>query len=182
MAVRLLGTRYRQIHTLKDSEATSINFISKLNALSYDRQNLALDLFLQLHGEPGELLFYDDKIRTTKLGALLKKKVYSHPLRLLYNTSCYGDSHSEDFLQAGFITAVGAVGINSNAATEYPLFCRLWGGGRTRRQQEMSVEKLLLKADHAGPRWVADRLAQRYFTGVDSKKVIRGNPLLTISG
>ncbi len=180
-AVRFLSAHYRQIYVMRDSQAGCMEFIEKLRSISGNRQNEAVDLFLQLHGLPGQLQFFDQQVLTSDLAGWISETLGNNCLRLLYNTSCYGDSHSEDFLQAGFRAAVGSLKINASAATEYPVFCRLWGGAGFFRKNNITVKDLLAKADLAGPRWISDRLAGRYFKEVDSRKIIRGDARLTIS-
>ncbi len=167
---------------MRDSQAGSNDFIEKLKGITDNYQNEAVDLFLQLHGEPGQLQFYDQRVLTGEFAERISNALHNNCLRMLYNTSCYGDSHSEDFLRAGFRVAVGSLKINASAATEYPIFCRLWGSTGIFRKNNITVKDLLARADLAGPRWIADRLAGRYFKAVDSSKIIRGNASLTISG
>jgi hypothetical protein len=181
LAKRYLGHHYRSIITLKDQEANLSRFLSCLSNLADDPRNLALDLFLQLHGLKGEVRFFDQWVLTSRLSEEVRQVVKRDCLRLVYNTSCYGDSHSIDFLRAGFKVSVGPLKVNANAATEYPAFCRRWRGSRLIRSREMPVAEVVRRADRTLPRLIQDWVAGHYFKDVDSNKVIRGDGMVTIN-
>ncbi|MBW6464373.1 MAG: hypothetical protein K0B84_09370 [Firmicutes bacterium] len=181
IAKRFLTRHYRCIYFLRDQRATLAAFLNIVNKLSLDSSTEALDLFLQLHGEPGRLHFYDQWVSARRLRAEIKRVVNRDCLRLVYNTSCYGDSHSADLLKAGFKASVGSRRVNANAASEYPIFCRNWPSARFLRKRTLTVQELVRKADLPKPRRISDRLASRYFKDVDSTKVLRGNGSITIN-
>lgn len=181
IAKRLLTRHYRCIYFLRDQRATLAAFLNTVNKLSRDSSTEALDLFLQLHGEPGRLHFYDQWVSTKWLREEIKKSVRRDCLRLVYNTSCYGDSHSADLLKAGFKASVGSRRVNANAGSEYPIFCRNWSSARFLRNRNLTVKELIGKADLPKPRRISDRIASRYFKDVDSTKVLRGNGSITIN-
>ena len=176
-----LDQHYRSILTLKDLEATLSSFLSCLSNLADDQHTRALDLFFQLHGLKGKVRFFDQWVFSAELINEIRLIVKRDCLRLVYNTSCYGDSHSDDFLKAGFKVAVGSLKVNANAATEYPIFCRCWPGRRFGRKREMSISKLVRRADLLIPRLIQDRISGHFFKDVDSKKVIRGDSTITIN-
>jgi hypothetical protein len=177
-ARRLLERHYRQISVLRDREATHAGFLDRLKTLAEDKTIDAVDLFLQLHGEPGKVRFHDHWVSTMRLREEIKRAAGRDCLRLVYNTSCYGDTHSDDLLKAGFKVSVGARKVNASAAAEFPIFCRQWPGAGS--SKPLPVKELILKADLPKPRQVQDQLAGRYFSDVDSKKVVRGNGAVTI--
>jgi hypothetical protein len=177
-ARRLLERHYRQISVLRDKGATHAAFLAHLKTLAEDKTIDAVDLFLQLHGEPGKVRFYDHWVSTMRLCEEIKRVVERDCLRLIYNTSCYGDTHSDDLLKAGFKVSVGALKVNASAAAEFPIFCRQWPG--LGKSKPLTVKDLILKADLPKPRQLQDQLAARYFSDVDSKKVVRGNGAVTI--
>ena len=179
--LRLLSSHYRQIYVIRGSQATCRKVLETLVSLAGSPGNQAVDFFLQLHGEPGELFFYDQRVFAKDFSARLRAQTEGLRFRLLYNTSCYGDSHSQYFLAAGFKAAIGSLKVNANAATEFPVFCRLWGSQGFFRKRVRPLKEVLAKADRPAPRFVADSLARRYFKEADSKKIIRGNSMLTIA-
>jgi hypothetical protein len=108
-ARRLLERHYRQISVLRDREATHAAFLDRLKTLAEDKTIDAIDLFLQLHGEPGKVQFHDHWVSTMRLREEIKRAAGRDCLRLVYNTSCYGDTHSDDLLKAGFKVSIGAL-------------------------------------------------------------------------
>lgn len=180
VARRLLGRHYRAIYVLQDKGATRLGFLSLLQNLAADYRNDAVDLFFQVHGKPGRVRFFDQWVSTRVLGEYIKRTVLSDRLRLVYNLSCYGDSHSPGFLNAGFKVSVGARKINANAASEYPLFCRAWHKKKIGRPESLVVKDILRQADRTLPRRFQDRIAGRYFNDVDSKKLVRGDGNISI--
>ena len=181
VAGRYLSRHYRLFTVLEDRDATLQGFLARLASLAADQRNLAIDLFFQLHGLEKKVRFYDQWILTSRLSEEVRQVVKKDCLRLVYNTSCYGDSHSTDFLRAGFKVSVGPLKVNANAATEYPAFCRLWSGSRLIRSREVPVAEVVRRADRTLHRLIQDRIAGHYFKDVDSKKVIRGDGMVTIN-
>ena len=180
VARRYLDSNYGLITVLKDQEATRAGFLSLLGILATDQRIKALDLFFQLHGLEGKARFYDQWVLSSRLNREIRQLIKRDCLRLLYNTSCYGDSHSDDFLEAGFKVSVGPLKVNANAATEYPAFCRLWSGRGFCRSREISLTEVIRRADRPLPRFVQDRIAGHYIDNVDSKKIVRGDGAVTI--
>jgi hypothetical protein len=182
IAFRYLGRHYRLISVLKEQEAGLGDFLWLLQKLTTDSNNLAVDLFFQLHGLKHRVCFFDRWVSTNYLSRAVKEVVKKDCLRLLYNTSCYGDSHSAAFLRAGFRVAVGALKVNASSATEYPLFCNNWkGSSYSASRRALPVAEVLRKADRPLPRRIQDRIAGRYFKDVDSKKILRGDTLVQIN-
>lgn len=181
VARRYLGSHYRLISALKDDRATKDGFLSLLFKLASDQRNQSIDLFFQLHGLEGKARFYDQWISSSHLNKEIRQAVKRDCLRLVYNTSCYGDSHSDDFLGSGFMVSVGPLKVNANAATEYPVFCRLWPGKGFRNSREISLAEVFRRADRPLPRFIQDRIAGHYINNVDSKKIIRGESAITIN-
>lgn len=180
-AVRLLGPYYRGVYVLRDQKATYAKFLYTLKKISVNRSIEAIDLFLQLHGEPGRLYFYDYRVSTRRLEKEIKRAARRDILRLVYNTSCYGDTHSVHLLNAGFKVAIGSRRVNTSAASEFPIFCCNWPGTGLSREKIYTVNELIDKADLPGPRCISDQLASRYFKDVDSKKIVRGDGSVTIN-
>lgn len=182
VARRLLGRHYRYIYVLKDRTATRAAFFHRLESLTGDRRHEAVDLFLQVHGRPGLLRFFDRWVSTAALGADIRHLAGCGRLRALYNLCCYGDSHSADFLGAGFRVSAGSLKVNASAATEYPAFCRTWAGPVWGGKSAPGFGEAIRRADRKIPRRMQDRAAGRFFKDVDSRKVVRGDGTVTIEG
>jgi hypothetical protein len=181
LARRFLGSHYRLIDVLRDSDATWPELLKRLHIISGGGGVKAVDLFFQLHGEPGRVRFYDQWISATQIGREISRAAKPETLRLVYNLCCYGDSHSAAFLKAGFKTAVGARKVNASAAVEYPQFCRLWAGSAGRVTAPVPISEIISRADRPLPRLVQDLLARHYFKYIDSTKVIKGNSKINIA-
>ncbi len=179
-ARRFLGAHYREVNSLRDNEATWPAFLQWLATTGGRQEIEAVDLFFQLHGVQGRVRFFDRWVSAAEMGSKIKKAVAPGRLRLVYNLCCYGDSHSAAFLNAGFDTAIGALKVNTSAAVEYPLFCRLWPGRGSSPETSPAIGEVLRRADRPLPRLVQDLVARRYFGDTDSKKTLKGKNTLTI--
>ena len=179
---RRLQNHYREIHELVGEDCRKERFVSLLEDLTKDASVRAVDVFLQLHGaEPsGEppvswmQFFIDDWRAPEDLATEIRQRTKPGRLRLLYTTNCYGDSHTSGLLNAGFLVGVGSIGVNANAGTEFPAFCRIWSTG-------VSVEEVVRRADRDGRRLVQDAVAKGMgFSEANSKKIVRGDRAVTI--
>ncbi|MEN9686943.1 MAG: hypothetical protein RLZZ28_2729 [Bacteroidota bacterium] len=130
-----LSGKYSCIEKLKDSSATKTNFLNKLSTLAAKSTIKAIDVIVMTHGANNTLYFYKssgDKMDAVGMGTLendIKALSTGGKLRMLYSTACYGSSHNDNFVDAGFKVSVGAKGVNTNSATEFPIVLGMWGGG-----------------------------------------------------
>lgn len=164
----LMRAHYRRIEALTGSNVTSVAFIDRIKELALDPQTKVLDVFLVLHGSEGALHFDDGVIASRVLKARLQAANLKHQLRLLYSTACYGATHADDFVEAGFRVVSGAKGINANGPVDYPVQLHEWG--RNKRYQAVV---------NAGNQrlgiWTHDAIARALgFEDVNSEKIIAG--------
>jgi hypothetical protein len=139
-----------------------------------------IDVILMLHGSPGSIYFYDGPKASSAVRTQIAALNLGPKLRLLYSTCCYGDSHSADFISAGFDSAIGSKKVNANAAVEFGPLLGLW---------QWNVELRHCLAPTVRPTPAADAVASAFGhatnkswkSEVDSTKVIRGNRRLKIS-
>lgn len=181
VAKRLLGSHYRLLSVLKGREVTWPSFLNRLQMLSSEQGVEAIDLFFQLHGKPDKVRFSDRWVTMMQMGQEVGRMATPGQLRLVYNLCCYGDSHSASFLNAGFKAAIGALKINSNAALEYPSFCRLWAKTGLESNKSLTLNEVVRRSDRPTARFFQDNLAKRYFEDVDSRKIIRGDRFIKIT-
>ena len=116
---------YKDVKFITGKNATVANTMSTLATLSSESGMEAVDLFLFVHGSPSSLSFADGSISSTKI----KEKIVAAKvknLRAMYSTACYASHHLQNFLDAGFKTASGAVGVNANSPHETPWFVAKW--------------------------------------------------------
>jgi hypothetical protein len=180
VAKRYLRRSYGLITVIKDREATRLAFLSSMQSLLANTNFAAVDLFLELHGENDRVHFFDQWVSSDIIGRQLRQIPGNERLRLVYNTSCFGDSHSPALIYGGFKVSVGSLKVNANAATEYPAFCRLWSDHGLGRKRGLTVEKVLRRADRNLSRLVQDKITSSYFKNVDSRKIIQGDGTVSI--
>lgn len=94
---------------------------------------------------------------------------------MLYSTACFGKSHANEFVEAGFNAACGAQGVNANSATEYPAVLTMWAAGSRLTDAINLGENPLTRT----PADVAATAAG--FVGVNSDKDIVGDGNVRIS-
>ena len=166
---------YRKVSILKGDQVTRDAFVTRVRILAKSVGTQALDVFLNLHGLRDGLKFADGKARIASLGAELAELDLGHRFRLLYSTGCWGAMHAPFFVDAGFKTASGALGINANGPFDFPTQLDRWTKGNT-------YESAVRAANNAFMREVHDRAAELVgFKNVDSEKEIFGVKSLRIT-
>lgn len=135
----VLGDDYSQVIYLKGGNATAAQFKSTLQGVSKLTRVKAIDVIFSLHGANNAVSFREGSVSmsslltqmttpsttmTTNQIATMKRK-----LRMIYNLSCFGQSHINEFLSMGFDVAVGSIGINANAEAEYVPVLTQWSFG-----------------------------------------------------
>lgn len=130
LANMVLGDHYREIVPLKDN-VTSRFFLERLINLANAPSHEAVDVILSLHGLNGKLCFGKERIPTKEISERLRAENLKNKLRLLYSGACYGNTHSADFIKAGFRVASGAIGVAANGAFDFPLQMYNWAKGET---------------------------------------------------
>jgi hypothetical protein len=175
-----LGDDYARLVKLYGGNATRARFLAALRREGALAAVKRIDVVLMLHGGRGLVEFRDGDARTDALAGDIAALNLRGKLRLMYSTCCYGDSHSADWLSAGFDTAIGARKVNANSAVELAPLLSLW-------QFDVKIGDCL--APTVPPTGPNDEVARAYGRAnrlswrneVDSSKVIRGNANLRIS-
>lgn len=175
-----LSDDYEQIVKLYDGNATYPKLLDALRTQGARGSVNRIDLIVMLHGSSGTLYFKDGAKATANIKTDITALNLKAKLRMLYNTSCYGDSHSQDFISAGFDAAIGSRKVNANAAVELPSLLSLW-------QFDFKLEDCLAPSVPLTP--PADAVTRAYGqlnnlswrNAVDSTKVLRGDKAVKIS-
>ncbi|MEO6278383.1 hypothetical protein [Roseateles sp.] len=175
-----LGDDYASLVKLYGGNATRARFVAALRREGAKLAVKRIDVVFMLHGSPGKVYFHEGSAETDALADDIAALNVRSKLRLMYSTCCYGDSHSTDWLRAGFDTAIGAKKVNANAAVEIAPLLSLW-------QFNFKASECL--APTIAPTGANDTVARAYgrqqqlsWAGdVNSSKVIRGNANLRIS-
>ena len=176
----ILGDDYEKIVKLYDANATLAKLIAALKTQGARNSIKRIDLIVMLHGNPGVIIFKDGSKNSSDVKDQIKALNLKPKLRLVYSTCCFGDSHSLDFIAAGFDSAIGSKKVNANAAVEFGPLLSLW-------QFDVNLSDCLAPTIPLTP--VADAAATAYGQAADtfwkdnvnSTKMLRGNPNLTIS-
>jgi hypothetical protein len=175
LAEQLMGPQYGTVEKLAGAQVTKQGFLTAVSALGSKQAVRAIDVIVNLHGANQELFFEDGGVSTASLKHDLLALNLGHKLRLLYSTACYGRSHAGAFVASGFTAASGAVGVNANSATEYPIVLTMWAAGAKFRDALAVGENVLTREP-------ADEIAKLMgFPDADSDKVIHGNGAITIN-
>lgn len=175
VASMLMRPVYRFVEPLSGNQVTRQIFIDRVMELANDPQTKALDVILVMHGSPGSLYFDDGEVRSAELSKQIRAVNPASKLRLLYSTACYGASHAQDFVDAGFRTVCGAKGVCANGPYEFPTQLLHWGSNQTYRSTVKAGNNPVFRAIH-------DHAAKLLgFSDVDSEKIIVGRKYIRIS-
>lgn len=171
----ILGNQYHTIEELTGAGVTVDAFIDRIQWLADLPGTQVLDVVLVMHGGPNVLCFDDRNVNTAVLGEQIKELGLKHKLRLLYSNACYGSTHAEYFVKAGFRTASGAKCVCANGPYDLPVQLTTWAAGGTYRSA--------VKAGNYPPcRKVYDSAARLLgLPDVDSEKIIAGKKLTRIT-
>ena len=171
----LMRPVYRVVDSLTKDEVTLGAFVDHVTALAGDPATKALDVFLVMHGSPGRLYFDDRSVTSAELGEHLRAASPVGRLRLLYSTACYGASHAEDFIRAGFRTASGALAVCANGPYDLPAQLLAWGSLQT-------YKSALVAGNNPVFRLIHDNAAKLMgFADVNSEKIIAGKKYTRIT-
>lgn len=180
VVAHLLGPSYAAITEVHGPDATAAAIVDALRAAATRPGTQAVDLVFMVHGLDGKVVLSDgagriDRVRMTDLATAIAAAVPAGQLRLCYSTACYGATHNDAWLAAGFRAAIGARAVNANSATELPTLLSLWGDGKP-------LKDALARGEEFITRMAADELARRFgkFRDVNSDKILAGDGTLTI--
>lgn len=187
----ILRQQYREIHVLKDRDATTQKFKAMGLHLASRPEIKAIDVFVMLHGLTNRLLFANGTITPDRLAQFMTTSTNTREarlvlemkkkFRLLYNTSCFGASHRAGFRQMGFDVVVGSIAVNANAEVEYPSFLTLWNAGANIRDSFAPSNNSVALAAADGPLRLAGQFGNNFLRHIDSRKVFSGDVLMTIN-
>jgi hypothetical protein len=169
LAKQMLGRAYHKMYLLGGKHATGKAFAESIPYLASDPKTSAIDVMVHLHGSPGMLWFDDDGYFTASLAQKLKDGHLGGKARLFYSTACYGATHAQDFVDAGFEVASGSIGVNADSAYSYPVTMLKWRLGSP-------YANVVYAANSRISIWVSDHIARLMgFGDVNSFKVIKGD-------
>jgi hypothetical protein len=170
-----LAIQYRKITVLSGKNAESHDFIAGLRSLADEKHVQKIDVFSFIHGNPNKMYFKNGMKSSDSISAEIAKLDVGKKLRMYMTTACYGATHAEDMLRAGFNCAAGPKGVNANSAVMLPEFLALWGTGSSFKtcideSQNPSLSKPF-----------EDKAKQMGFSDVDSTQHLYGNGSVRIT-
>jgi hypothetical protein len=176
----ILGDDYAKIVKLYDTRATLAKLVAAIKREGAKNSVKRIDLIVMLHGHPGRLVFHDRSENSSVVKDQIKALNLGSKLRLVYSTCCHGDSHSMDFIAAGFDSAIGSKKVNANAAVEFAPLLSLWQFN-ARLSDCLAPTTLPTPAADAAATLYGHTMNTIWKNDVDSTKRLRGNPSLQIS-
>ena len=138
--LKIAPSAYHHVKVFYRDDATLKNLLKAIQDSESDPQVKDIDVVLYLHGDDGVLGFVDypdfitSKDVATQIRAL-KSADGSGPrkLRALYSDACFGATHADDLLSAGFKVYAGGEGNDTNKSVDYGRFLREWVAGTSFR-------------------------------------------------
>jgi hypothetical protein len=105
-------------------------------------------------------------------------------LRSLFSMGCFGATHLDKWLSAGFQVASGSVGIYADAALSTPAFLAAWvaGLGFGQAIQAANASDILDFQDRLAREWFRAQGRASSAERVESHRETRGDITLTING
>lgn len=186
MARRYLRRTYRRRTLIRGPQATLESLVDALASASAEPGVGAVDLLVNPHGTSRKVWFVDGPVDADDVCAAISERLDTEQrrrLRAAFSTACYGMSHNDAWLRAGFSVCVGSRGIYADGVTSLPRLLRGWAGGQT-------VADAVEKSNGAGLRHRQDSVAARYYrrTGrtddaeaVDSTRVVDGARTMVVT-
>jgi hypothetical protein len=186
VADSLLAWQYGKYIKLTGPAAQLPNLYNVMTGLHADSRVRAIDVILNLHGGFDQVYFDAGAVPAMQLQSMLAAAkniglsvANGQPkyckYRALYSTLCFGFSHADNFVNAGFRVASGASAINTNAGVEYPAFLSAWGSG-------LSYGMALSLSFNLDSTIASDLVAEAMNMGdANSIKITVGNPNVTIN-
>jgi hypothetical protein len=177
----ILGASYQEIYYLTNAGASLSEFKDKIHELADDEKVKAIDVIMSLHGTTEKLLFDDGLWRmstiaenfhpVTTVQDRVKKILRKKKMRMLYNLSCFGSSHRDDFISMGFDVVNGSMDVNANSAVEYAPALVAWAGRIGFKDSFSASNNDVALAMNDAPIRLAGQLANNALKKTNSKKL-----------
>ena len=122
----VLGGLYRKVTFVKGADATLEGFVQALQAATGRSATEAVDVIFTTHGRSDRLYFFGASYAEADLLTALTTGLTAQSrgkLRVLFSTACYGKTHLDSWIAAGFNEASGSVGIYADSAVSYLRSC-----------------------------------------------------------
>ena len=126
---------YRAVHHLQGSNATLANLKTKLTQVGARAGTEAIDLIFCTHGHTDKMVFADGTKTTDQVLGVLDDipQATRNKFRMLFSTACFGNTHSQMWLNAGFACASGSEGVYADSEYSLLPFLESWANRNTFR-------------------------------------------------
>jgi hypothetical protein len=172
---------YAHVRKLYDQKATLGKLVGALADAAGTPGIREVDVVIMLHGSSEVLVFAGNTdVKTATLRDRIADLGIAAKLRLAYSTACFGASHADDLVAAGFTAAVGARKVNANGGIEVPVFTGQWPGNR-KLSEVMATAQIGREAQDTAAEVVGGLTGASWAGQVDSSKVVRGNAAITVT-
>ncbi|MCJ8504316.1 transthyretin-like family protein [Kocuria flava] len=154
----VLGPNYHRITCFEGPQVTLPRFADAVETAGGAGTD-AVDLMINLHGTTDKLEFADGRHTASEVAAALRRlppRVRT-TFRCVFSTACFGASHIDEWLGAGFSDAAGSERISADAQTSFAPMLGAWA-------LEKTFAESVQAANGADPLRVADHTARAYFT------------------
>ncbi len=184
----ILGSEYAAVHYLKNNRATPVAMGNLLRALARNANVTAIDTILSVHGSPGVLHFADGAHNMAAVERAIvpagmsssERATLKRKLRMMYNLSCYGRSHSRTFFDLGYDIVAGSDRINANSEVEFVPVLTNWRIGGKFVDGFAATNNAAALAIADGPIRLAGQIGRNSLADTDSKKFFTGFSLVKI--
>jgi hypothetical protein len=182
-----LGAPHYQGYTLLErGNATLEGLTEALGRVASQAETRAIDLIFCTHGSTEKVTFHPD-VRTSiedvsasllGLSAGQRKK-----FRSVFSTACFGGTHLDAWLDAGFKVASGSVGIYADSALSTPAFLASWSAGLSFGQgiQAANASDIGDFQDQLARGWFKSNGSASSAARVNSTRETRGDTGITIN-
>lgn len=156
----ILGGSYRRMVFLKGPDTTLPKFVAALQSAAAKPQTESVDVIFTTHGTSEKVHLADG----TKAASALRDAMLTIPqtqrqkLRVIFSTVCFGATHLDEWIAAGFNEAAGARGIYADSAVPYAPMLGAWALKKT-------FAECVAAANNVDPLKVADNLARAFYVG-----------------
>ncbi len=175
---------YRALHLLAGADATLAKFKAKLIEVGSRAATKAIDLVFCTHGHSSKVVFADGK----KTMEDVLKAFHDIPqstrnkFRMVFSTACFGNTHADMWLDAGFACVSGSEGIYADSEVSLIPFLQSW-------ENNKSFNEAVRNANAADIGDAADTAAKLFYIAkgsaadandINSNRIVSGNGSLRI--
>lgn len=131
-------SKYQHVTILNRAEATSENFLKELVKLQFQDNISKVDVIFYIHGhgpnspEGRSLCFYGAPcIPIERFSESIRDINFNNKLGVLYSDACWGSTHLDSMIEAGFMVAAGSTKVDANQTSDLRRFLKYWLNGKS---------------------------------------------------